>query len=115
MARSQAPNKAGKPQPAGPVKPKAPVDGAFAALVRDLGGDEDDLRLLAGVDSDDDNDEGEVISGAAAGASEVRRSSSLWGGMRGSSAAPPGARPRSGDPTAALPEHLPALDVCSRI
>lgn len=74
MARTQASDKKGKPkgglkvQPsaaaasaAGGTQPKTAGAGSsdFAALVRELGGDEDDLALLAGVDSDDEG--GEVM------------------------------------------------------
>jgi hypothetical protein len=79
MARTQASDKKGKPKGGPKSQPQAAaaaasVDGAqpkaagaggeFAALVRELGGDEDDLALLAGVDSDDEG--GEVMySGTA--------------------------------------------------
>lgn len=76
MARTQASDKKGKPKggskaqsssaaaaatptSARVAKPMTGTNGDFAALVRELGGDEDDLKLLAGVDSDDEG--GEVI------------------------------------------------------
>lgn len=91
MARSKPPQKASankpKQQPEKPVAQQsdAPVSD-FAALVRQLGGDDDDLKLLAGVDSDDEDEE--VVGPSGGVQSEVRTCfRSAEGGQRGSSPA----------------------------